>query len=167
MKNAQAEAQFRGQSQNRITTELYVYATRMPNDQRPYTPAVCNWKFKMWRARENCDRSTMQSIRAPFPNPNIFSVFICVGASAVVVQTAQKTNTIDIKSKLYGATCVLPVLQMSVFVAALPRAQWDVLLKGANETSNIYWYQTFHAARCRLQVALQTLAVIGIVDEWR
>ncbi|KYN13239.1 hypothetical protein ALC57_14576 [Trachymyrmex cornetzi] len=48
-------------------------------------------------------------------------VFICVGASAVVTQTAQKTNTIDVKSELYGATCVLPVLQMSVFVAASPR----------------------------------------------
>lgn len=42
----------------------------------------------------------------------------------------------------------------------------DVLLKRARETSSIHWYQTFRAAPA-LQLALQTRAVIGIVDERR
>ncbi|EGI58112.1 hypothetical protein G5I_13814 [Acromyrmex echinatior] len=93
-------------------------------------------KFKVWRARElrqdgtknrtsNRARISVGKVaketRKDGPQLGKQRVFICVGASAVVTQTTQKTNTIDVKSELYGATCVLPVLQMSVFVATLPR----------------------------------------------
>jgi len=55
-----------------------------------------------------------RSIRASFPNPNIFSVFICAcGRGSAGAENEHWT----VKPELYGARCI-PVLQMSVFVAA-------------------------------------------------